>query len=403
MSLLEDVSTPQVKDSQPVVKRPKHFTFVAGMFLFTFAILVGLFFLVRDTATPDSYAGLLGFPKVGTLPSKTDGDVIAFVFAFLVGFLIQRSRWCNASAIRDAVLFKSYRNTKPLLAAMMVITMMFTIFESINVGQPIRIVGGAFTVLGLFLFGIGMVLGGACTVSGWVRSAEGSVSSFVSLIYIFIGMFLFSELWNILRWPAASYLQTASPNLSILSFGSFNAMSIRGFFGSTWGPWAVMIAGSAQVALLAYIYKRLSKSEHRVGLGCGMPVRIGDRVGIGEMDSATAVNIFEHPSTNSAQPVVDPEGNYVQLANVGSVKIDRVLDCSGDMCPRPQLFTKKIITKEMDAGQVLELIVDNPSSPELIPTIMNDIGASHLGTVRSGTDWKLYIQKNSQKEGALTR
>jgi len=39
----------------------------------------------------------------------------AFVFGSVVGFLVQRSRFCNTAALRDAMLFKSYRNTKALL------------------------------------------------------------------------------------------------------------------------------------------------------------------------------------------------------------------------------------------------------------------------------------------------
>ena len=45
--------------------------------------------------------------------------VVAFIFGSVVGLLVQRSRFCNTAALRDAILFKSYRNTKALLLAMM--------------------------------------------------------------------------------------------------------------------------------------------------------------------------------------------------------------------------------------------------------------------------------------------
>ena len=45
--------------------------------------------------------------------------LVAFVFGSVVGLLVQRSRFCNTAALRDAMLFKTFRNTKALLVAMM--------------------------------------------------------------------------------------------------------------------------------------------------------------------------------------------------------------------------------------------------------------------------------------------
>ncbi len=41
--------------------------------------------------------------------------LLAFMFGSAVGLLVQRSRYCNTAALRDAILFKSYRNTKALV------------------------------------------------------------------------------------------------------------------------------------------------------------------------------------------------------------------------------------------------------------------------------------------------
>lgn len=58
--------------------------------------------------------------------------------------------------------------------------------------------------LGLFLFGIGMVLAaGACTVSTWVKAAEGNIGAVWALLFTFVGMFLFSLLWSYNLWPPA--------------------------------------------------------------------------------------------------------------------------------------------------------------------------------------------------------
>ena len=393
------VAPPLARDGSSATSVVRSGLFAVGLLVVTAVVLASLFLLVRIPTTPAAYPGLNGFPKAGTLPTKGTGDAVTFIFAFVVGFLIQRSRWCNASAIRDAILFKSFRNTKPLLAAMMIITAMFTLFEAMNVGQPINIVAGAFTVLGLFLFGIGMVLGGACTVSVWIRTAEGSVAALWALLYTFVGMFLFSELWNVLRWPTANYLQSTSPNWSTLSFGSFNAMTIRGAFGPVWGPVAVLLAGALQVVVLIVIYRRLLLVER------------GSRAVATAGHASYALSRSQGGADGSEAPAASGgagSDNGVRHEtpidlDADRVHVDRVLDCSGEMCPRPQLLTKRTIVKEMQVGQVLELVVDNPSSPDLVPTIMNDIGAVHLHTVRSGQDWRLYIRKERELAGRSGR
>lgn len=50
-----------------------------------------------------------------------------------------------------------------------------------------------------------------------------------------------------------------------------------------------------------------------------------------------------------------------------------VLDCTGYICPQPQLYVKKSLEK-MKRGNVLELIFDNPSSAESISAMCEAAG-----------------------------
>ena len=52
--------------------------------------------------------------------------LVAFLFGSVVGLLMQRSRFCNTAALRDAIMFRTYRNTKAMLMAMMILTVAFT-------------------------------------------------------------------------------------------------------------------------------------------------------------------------------------------------------------------------------------------------------------------------------------
>tara|TARA_B110000263_G_scaffold32108_1_gene24393 strand:+ start:1921 stop:2556 length:636 start_codon:yes stop_codon:yes gene_type:complete len=182
--------------------------------------------------------------------------LVAFVFGSIVGLLVQRSRFCNTAALRDAMLFKTYRNTKPLLMGMMILTFGFTLFLTFGEGKAMHFDVGLNQVAGLFVFGIGMVLAGACTVSTWVKAGEGNVGAMWALLFTFIGMFLFSLLWSENFWPPASISMTGEPNLEALQLGFINARTLQDKFGVP-----AVIFGMVQVFLLGLIYRAIVKKE----------------------------------------------------------------------------------------------------------------------------------------------
>lgn len=83
----------------------------------------------------------------------------------------------------------------------------------------------------------------------------------------------------------------------------------------------------------------------------------------------------------------------VTLSDGQSYEVAARVDCLGDNCPRPQLMTKKAITKAAPS-QVIEVLVDNPSSMEAIPPMMPGLSATHLETVKGDRRWEIYIRKN---------
>jgi uncharacterized membrane protein YedE/YeeE len=181
---------------------------------------------------------------------------VAFVFGSVVVLLVQRSRFCNTAALRDAMLFRTYRNTKALLVAMMILTIGFTGFISIGAGHPMRFDVGLNQIIGLFLFGIGMVLAGACTVSTWVKSGEGNFGAIWALIFTFVGMFLFSLIWSYLYWPPAPSLMTGEFSLEQLQLGFANAETLQ---ESTGIP--AVFFGAVQAIVLFGIYRAILRKE----------------------------------------------------------------------------------------------------------------------------------------------
>ena len=184
--------------------------------------------------------------------------LIAFVFGSVVGLLVQRSRFCNTAALRDAMLFKTFRNTKALLVAMMVLTIGFTGFISIGAGNPMRFDVGLNQILGLFLFGTGMVLAGACTVSTWVKAGEGNFGAVWALLFTFIGMFLFSLIWSFLYWPPAPSAMTGELSIERLQLGFSNAETLQEKTGIP-----AIVFGLIQAAVLFYIYQAIRRKETR--------------------------------------------------------------------------------------------------------------------------------------------
>ena len=182
--------------------------------------------------------------------------VVAFVFGSVVGLLVQRSRFCNTAALRDAMLFRTYRNTKALLVAMMILTIGFTGFISIGAGNPMRFDVGINQIIGLFLFGIGMVLAGACTVSTWVKSGEGNFGAIWALIFTFVGMFLFSLIWSYLYWPPAPSIMTGEFSREAMQLGFANAETLQ---ESTGIP--AVFFGAIQAIVLFGIYRAILRKE----------------------------------------------------------------------------------------------------------------------------------------------
>ena len=167
------------------------------------------------------------------------------------------------AALRDAILFKSYRNTKALLIAMIILTLGFTAFMSIGEGHAMHFDVGLNQMIGLFIFGIGMVLAGACTVSTWVKTGEGNVGAAWALLFTFIGMFLFSLVWSVNYWPPAPASMTGEPNLEALQFGFANAATLQEKFKIP-----AVFFGMIQAVVLYAIYRAIRRRE-RAHLGAG--------------------------------------------------------------------------------------------------------------------------------------
>lgn len=100
----------------------------------------------------------------------------------LLGFVMQRGRFCLTGGFRDMFLTKDYRMFYALLIAIAIQSI--GVFVLIQLGF-IEFKAGAFawlgTIIGSFIFGIGIVLSGGCATGTWYRAGEGLIGSWIAL------------------------------------------------------------------------------------------------------------------------------------------------------------------------------------------------------------------------------
>ncbi|MGI9381658.1 MAG: sulfurtransferase TusA family protein [Methyloligellaceae bacterium] len=102
------------------------------------------------------------------------------------------------------------------------------------------------------------------------------------------------------------------------------------------------------------------------------------------------MGLFGFGKTEAAP--AEPAG-HITLSDGMTYEIAARIDCLGDSCPRPQLMTKKAVGRAL-AKDVIEVLIDNPTSMEAIPPMCPGLGATYLETVKSGPRWQVYLRKN---------
>ncbi len=83
----------------------------------------------------------------------------------------------------------------------------------------------------------------------------------------------------------------------------------------------------------------------------------------------------------------------VTLGDGKTYKVTKQVDCLGDSCPRPQLMTKKAVSAAA-TDDIIEIVIDNPSSMEAIPPLCPELVATHLETVKGDRCWRIYVRKD---------
>lgn len=101
----------------------------------------------------------------------------------LLGFVMQRGRFCLTGAYRDLYLTKDNRMFIAVLIAIAIQSIGVFFLYSLGV---IQFKESNFmwlaTIVGAFIFGIGIILAGGCATGTWYRAGEGLIGSWIALL-----------------------------------------------------------------------------------------------------------------------------------------------------------------------------------------------------------------------------
>lgn len=101
----------------------------------------------------------------------------------LLGFVMQRGRFCITGAFRDMYVIKSHHMFVALLIAISVQAVGLALFFDTGVltESPAENFAPLAVIAGAFLFGIGIILASGCATGTWYRAGEGLIGSWIAL------------------------------------------------------------------------------------------------------------------------------------------------------------------------------------------------------------------------------
>ncbi len=186
----------------------------------------------KKSQIPLGFVILVAIVIIGILLSKVSTNLGLFwMIGICFGVILQKSRFCFTASMRDPSLTGSTSLTKAVLVALAITTIGFTairfgLFSNglLNSQQisvpPISIT----TVIGAFMFGIGMVISGGCASGTLMRVGEGFLMQILTLVFFITG-----SLWGAhnFGWWNTNFITKGKPVFLPNIFGWFGSVVLQ--------------------------------------------------------------------------------------------------------------------------------------------------------------------------------
>lgn len=189
------------------------FNAILGLFGFAAGIIIGTLFLNKgftfkrsyDLAKPEGITFpvvavfililLIVAPTFINFSEEGPGSqhapwILSLIVGLAIGALCQRSRFCTAGGIRDAIMYKKFHLFYGLVAILLAVFIGNLITGNFHAGfadQPIAHTDGLWNFLGMVLVGWGAVLLGGCPLRQVALSGEGNGNSVITVLGLFVG------------------------------------------------------------------------------------------------------------------------------------------------------------------------------------------------------------------------
>ena len=142
---------------------------------------------------------------------------IYFLFGMTFGYLLQKSQFCLASSFRDLFLTGSGKIARGAILGIVIGVFGFSILQGTGMRSVFLLPVGWHTIIGGYIFGLGMVIAGGCASGMLFRAGEGVVQSMLAILGGMISSALFPvvseavglsfgpNLWlvDLVGWPGA--------------------------------------------------------------------------------------------------------------------------------------------------------------------------------------------------------
>ncbi len=132
-----------------------------------------------------------GFGVLLIFDVATQLSIIGAVFiGLLIGFVLQRSRFCIVRALREPFMTGEAAPAKAVMVGLLVGLVGFLAMKVSGTGAALTMVAGSFFIpalLGGTIFGLGMTVAGGCVVGSLWRSGEGQVKLWFSVLGLTFG------------------------------------------------------------------------------------------------------------------------------------------------------------------------------------------------------------------------
>lgn len=160
--------------------------------------------------------------------------VLLWVIGLSFGFILQKSRFCFTAALRDPFLTGGTSLTKAVLVAFAITSIAFVAIQYGAYVDGLPMPGAGFiapislaTVVGAFIFGIGMVIAGGCASGTLMRVGEGFSMLMLALVFFIVGSVVGAYDYT---WWRLHFIQDAPRVFLPDVFGWFGAIAIQLLF-----------------------------------------------------------------------------------------------------------------------------------------------------------------------------